>query len=451
MRGTNILALRQRKVELVKKQRALLDAAAEQERDFTESESAQYEDNIKALQRLEVQLEREEQVLAAERSMVALPDENALFSGSDPDGRGARGAGHGTHTTKQEKPFASLGEQLLAVVKASMGNSRDVDPRLVKAAASGTSESVPSDGGFLVQKDFSEMLLQRTYMSGQVSQRVFRVPISANANGVKINAIDEDSRVDGSRWGGVLAYWVNEADAFTASKPKFRQINLSLQKLIGLCYATDELLQDASALEAVIMQTFPDEMTFKVEDAIIQGTGAGQPLGILNSGAVITVAKDSGDATATVSTPDVLNMWARMWARSRQNAVWFINQDVEPKLYQLTLGSGTATQLLYTPPGGRGNEQSQFGLLLGRPVIQTEHQATLGTPGDIILADLSQYVMADKGAPQSASSLHVRFLNDETTFRFVYRVDGQPVWKKPLTPKNGTNTQSPFIALATRP
>jgi len=451
MRGTNILALRQRKVELVKKQRALLDAAAEQERDFTQPESAQYEDNIKALQRLEVQLEREEQVLAAERSMLAVPDDNALFSGADPDGRGARGAGHGTHTTKQEKPFASLGEQLLAVVKASMGNSRDMDPRLVKAAASGTSESVPSDGGFLVQKDFSEMLLQRTYMSGQVSQRVFRVPISANANGVKINAIDEDSRVDGSRWGGVLAYWVNEADAFTASKPKFRQINLSLQKLIGLCYATDELLQDASALEAVIMQTFPDEMTFKVEDAIFQGTGAGQPLGILNSGAVITVAKDSGDATATVSTPDVLNMWARMWARSRQNAVWFINQDVEPKLYQLTLGSGTATQLLYTPPGGRGNEGSQFGLLLGRPVIQTEHQATLGTPGDIILADLSQYVMADKGAPQSASSLHVRFLNDETTFRFVYRVDGQPVWKKPLTPKNGTNTQSPFIALATRP
>jgi HK97 family phage major capsid protein len=88
---------------------------------------------------------------------------------------------------------------------------------------------------------------------------------------------------------------------------------------------------------------------------------------------------------------------------------------------------------------------------MGRPVIPTEHNATLGTPGDIILADLTQYVMADKGAPTTASSIHVRFLNDETTFRFVYRVDGQPVWKKPLTPKNGTNTYSPFVALATRP
>jgi len=88
--------------------------------------------------------------------------------------------------------------------------------------------------------------------------------------------------------------------------------------------------------------------------------------------------------------------------------------------------------------------------MLGKPVIPVEHCATLGTPGDIILADLSQYVMSDKGAPQAASSIHVRFLNDETTFRFIYRVDGQPTWKKALTPKNGTNTQAPFIALATR-
>lgn len=89
-------------------------------------------------------------------------------------------------------------------------------------------------------------------------------------------------------------------------------------------------------------------------------------------------------------------------------------------------------------------------MLLGRPVIPVEHCATLGTPGDIILADFSQYAMADKGGVQAASSIHVRFLNDESTFRFIYRVDGQPTWKKPLTPKNGSNTYSPFIQLSTR-
>lgn len=433
---SNIKALRQRKKELADKQRALLNTAASENRVFNETESAQYDDNIKALEGIEAQIVREERVLETERSMGVSVDENEVAA--DRGGSPTQNSG-----------FKSLGEQLVAVVKASKANGSMTDPRLM-AAASGTSEAVPSDGGFLVQKDFAAELLQRTYEAGQIANRVRRIPISANANGVKINAIDEDSRVDGSRWGGVRAYWVNEADTFTASKPKFRQIELNLQKLIGLCYATDELLQDAAALEAVIMQTFPQEMTFKVEDAIFNGTGSGQPLGVLNSGAVIQVAKDSGDATATISTPDVLNMWQRLWARSRPNACWFINQDVEAKLYPLTLGSGTAVILLYTPPGAPGNPNN-YGLLLGRPVIPTEHNATLGTPGDIILADMGEYLMADKGAPQAASSIHVRFLNDETTFRFVYRVDGQPTWKKPLTPKNGTNTLSPFISLATRP
>ena len=444
---SNIHALRQRKAELVKAQRAILDLAAKEERAMTESESNQYEDNIKKLEAIEQSLIREEKVLEMERSMTVGQDENARAardaSGIDNPAAGAQPG------TPEKPPFASLGEMLVAVARSSMGNHR-MDPRLVKASISGTGEASPADGGFLVHKDFSDLLLQRTYEMGQITQRVFRVPISANSNGVKINAIDEDSRVDGSRWGGVLSYWQNEGDSLNATKPKFRQIQIQLQKLTGLCYATDELLQDASALEAVIMQTFPQEFTFKVEDAIINGTGSGQPLGILNSGAVVQVAKDSGDSSATVSTPDVLNMWSRCWGRSRQNAVWLINQDVEQKLYPLTLGSGTAVQLLYTPPGTRDNG-GQYGLLLGRPVIPVEYCATLGTPGDIILADFSQYVMADKGAPQAASSIHVRFLNDETTFRFTYRVDGQPVWKKPLTPKNGNNTYSPFISLATRP
>jgi len=439
---SNIYSLRQRKLTLVAKQRELLDKTAIEERNFTESEGAIYEDNIKALAKVEEAIIREEQLMEIERGMTGHVDENTMAANNAGNGSTPSGVG-------EKKKFASFGEQLIAVAHSSLGNHR-VDPRLVpQAAISGMSETVPSDGGFLVQKDFSDVLLQRTYELGQISSRVFRVPISANSNGVKINAIDEDSRVDGSRWGGVLAYWQNEADTKVASKPKFRQIEIQLQKLTGLCYSTDELLNDAAALEAVIMRTFPEEFNFKVEDAIVNGTGAGQPLGIMNSGAVLEVAKDAGDTGVTLSTNDVINMWGRMWAASRKNAVWIINQDVETKLYPLTLGTGTAVQLLYFPPGTPGNSD-QYGRLMGRPVIPVEYCATLGTPGDIILADFSQYVMGDKGAPTAASSIHVRFLNDETTFRFVYRVDGQPTWKKPLTPKNGSNTLSPFVRLAVR-
>ena len=89
-------------------------------------------------------------------------------------------------------------------------------------------------------------------------------------------------------------------------------------------------------------------------------------------------------------------------------------------------------------------------MLLGRPVIPVEHCAVLGTPGDVVLADLSQYLLIDKGAPRQDYSMHVNFLTDEGVFRFVYRVDGQPSWKKPLTPKSAGSTLSPFISLATR-
>ena len=432
---SNSKALFQRKADLTKQLRAQIDKARAENRSLAGEELDTYNKNVETLASIEEDLKRETHVLELERSLVPIDDPNA---------RAAAAAGA---PAKDPAKFSSFGEQLMAIVRHERSGGRHTDQRLF-AAASGASETVPSDGGFLVQKDFSTEILKRLYETGTISSRVRRVPISAVANGLKMNAIDETSRVDGSRWGGVLAYWLNEADALTATKPKFRQIELTLNKLGAVYYATDEILQDAAALETIFTEAFSEEMGFKVEEAIMNGDGSGKPLGILNSGAVITVAKDSADSTATVSTTDVLNMWSRLWARSRQSAVWFINQDVEPKLYPLTLGSGTAVQLLYTPPGNNGN---QYGMLLGRPVIPTEHQATLGTPGDIVLADLSTYVMIDKGAPQQAASMHVRFLNDEMTFRTTYRCDGQPWWNKALTPKNGTNTQSPIIQLATRP
>jgi HK97 family phage major capsid protein len=431
---SNIHALRQRSHEQKKSLRALLDAAAAENRNLNETESAKYDEGLKVLTETEKNIEREEKVLEFERHQAPIDDPNAAAATA----AGAPG---------QKTGFTSLGEFLSAVVLHERSKGRRSDPRLM-AAAAGASEAVPSDGGFLVQKDFSSELLTRVYETGQIAQRVTKLPISPKSNGIKINAIDEDSRADGSRWGGVLAYWVNEAAALTSSKPKFRQIELQTQKLIALCYSTDELLEDAVALESVISRAFAEEMTFKLEDALINGTGAGQPLGILNSGALIQQAKDSADSTATISTTDVLSMWSRLWARSRQSAAWFIDQSIEPKLYPLTLGSGTAVQLLYTPPGNNGN---QYGMLLGRPVIPVEHCAALGTPGDIILADMSQYLLIDKGAPRQDYSMHVNFLTDEGVFRFVYRVDGQPSWKKPLTPKSGGSTLAPFVSLATRP
>lgn len=344
-----------------------------------------------------------------------------------------------------ERPFANLGEQMQAVHRAAVVHDRD--PRLV-AAALGANETIPSDGGFLVQVDSSTEILRRTFDKAGLAAKVRKFPLGVNSNGMKIRALKDDSRATGSRYGGVRGYWLAEAAALTASGPmQFREMELNLKKLGGLLYATDEQLQDAAFLEAMMLEAVSDEFAFLVDESIISGNGAGKPLGFMNAGCKVSVAKETGQAARTIVFENVQKMWARLWAKSMPNAVWYINQDVYPQLNALSLVIGTGGVPVYLPPGGLS--QAPFGTLMGRPVQPIEFCETLGTEGDIILADLSQYMMIDKSV-QAATSIHVAFLTGEQAFRFVYRVDGQPIDNKPITPYKGSATQSPFVTLATR-
>ena len=426
----NIKELRQRKADLVGEGKALIGAAADGR--LTDEQKTRDDAIVAELAEVDDTIARAERQMERERSLPAQNDGDATAAPQNRPG--------------DERPaFGSFGEQLQAVFRAAQG---DRDARLVWAAT-GANEGSPSEGGFLVQVEHSTELLRRMYEMGEVARRVRRIPLSnPAASGLKIPGIDETSRANGSRWGGIRAYWTGEAAEFTASQPKFRQIELDLKKLTGLCYATEELLADTSALEQIISDGFAEEFTFKVEDAVVNGSGAGMPLGILNAGCTVSVAKETGQAAATLTFENVSKMWSRMWGRSRQDAVWLINQDIEPQLYGLSVVVGTGGVPVYLPPGGLS--QSPYATLMGRPVIPVEYCATLGTVGDIVLADFSQYVMVDKGAPKQASSVHVRFIYDEMTYRFTYRADGQPSWHSALTPFKGTATKSPFVTLATR-
>jgi HK97 family phage major capsid protein len=290
--------------------------------------------------------------------------------------------------------------------------------------------------------------MQRVYSVGEILRRVDMVGISPQSNGMTFYGVNETSRADGSRRGGIRAYWTAEGGTKQASQPAFRQLELRLHKVAALVYATDELLQDANALESWIMQNLPEELRFVVEDSIIRGTGVGMPQGILASGALVTQDAEAGQAADTVVSQNIMNMWSRLWAPSRRNAVWLINQDVEPQLYQLNLGVGTGGVALYQPPGGLS--ATPYATLMGRPILTSELADTVGDVGDIMLLDFSQYQMIEKGGIQSASSIHVAFTADETVFRFVYRCDGISKWNSALTPFQSAITQSPFIALEAR-
>lgn len=350
-------------------------------------------------------------------------------------------------TVDKARHFASMGEQLQAVARHYSSKGTDTDLRLVRAPT-GAGEVDPTGGGFLVQTDFATAIFMLAHDMGDILSRTNKIPISANSNGLKIPGVDETSRATGSRWGGVSSTWAAEGIAGSESKPKFRIVEFDLKKLISKMTATDELLKDSTALGAIAGQAFSEEVMFMTEDAIFEGSGAGQPLGILNANCTVSVAKETGQATGTIVKENIDKMWSRCWARSRKNAAWYINQDCEPQLQGLNGVVGTGGQLVYMPPGGISG--APYASLYGKPLIATEYNSALGAPGDIVLADFSQYTVVDKGGVNFATSMHVAFDTDEMRFRITYRVDGKPMWASPLTPFKGTLTKSPFITLAQR-
>lgn len=390
-------------------------------------------DAVEDLNKIVFALERQEKI----NNMLEKPGKRATV----PDSKIEVG-----DNLKSKEKFESFGNQIMAVINAARPGGH-IDPRLYNAAT-GMSETVPSDGGFLVQQDFTNELLTDLFKTGVIAPKCRPVPISTASNGIKINGVDETSRAS-SRFGGIIGYWADEAGEKTASKPKFRKIELNLKKLVGLCYATDELLLDVATLESFAKQAFNSEFNFLLDNAIINGVGAGQPLGILNSTSLVSVAKETGQKADTIMAENIVKMYARRFASQTSNYAWYYNQDIEPQLFTMSIAVGTGGASVYLPPGGLND--SPYGKLMGLPAIAIEQAATLGDQGDIILANFKDgYLLAQKGGIKTDMSIHVRFIYDESVLRFVLRVDGQPLRSQPLTPFKGSNTQSHFITLDER-
>ncbi len=345
-----------------------------------------------------------------------------------------------TPEMRAEARQAALGEFAIAVKRTMSGEGSD--PRLF-AAATGMGTAIPSDGGFAVPQEVAAGIERDMFAQGELLSRVDARTISGDS--IAYTVIDETSRAT-TRSGGVLGYWVDQGTAPTASQPKLARIELKLRKVGALGYMTDELVNDAAGLGGELEAMFGEELTFQVEDAITEGNGAGQPLGYLVAPCILSIAKETAQSAASIVVSNLVKMWARMPSRSKKNSVWLINTDCNPQLDLLSIPAGTAA----LEPRFVNYDQAGALTIKGRPVVETEFNATLGTVGDIALVDLSRYRLIRKGGVEQASSIHVLFASGQQTFRAFYRCDGQPVPRAALTPFKGTATQSPFIVLATR-
>lgn len=421
-----IVEMQQARADVIKEARAILGKAQQEKRSMTEDEITSWEGKTARAQELQDMIERT-------KTQDAL-DQEADAADHEPAGKRSR-----EPADQPEK--RTLGEFFQQVRMGTV-------PRETRAAA-GQNYSVDEDGGFLIAPVYASELLKFVQSESVLYQRVKRVPMSVG-NTLVQNYIPAASRADGQRNGQVQAYWIGEADQYTATKLQFDQMKTTLSKLTGMCYATDEVLEDASVLEAEIMAAFRDEFAFKIDDSIANSDGtANKPLGYMKSPALVTVDAESGQAAGSIVAANILKMWNAMPAKNRKNAIWTINQDVEPLLIQMYIAVGASGGVpVYLPPTGLSGDQ--YGTILGRPVLPMEQCAEPGTTGDIVLVDPSQYQWIEKGGLRSQTSIHVKFDTDQTAFKFTLRANGTPIWQSPIEPYKGSTARSPYVALASR-
>ena len=338
---------------------------------------------------------------------------------------------------ENESNFKSFGEYIKAIDDKTKGERNDTR---LKALGESSGET----GGFLVPDEFKAELLRIPLEDAIVRPRARVIPMASNT--IKLPRVKDSSHAS-SVYGGVIGYWTEEAGSYTASEPDFAQFQLIAKKLTGYTQASNELAQDSAiALESLLIGMFGDAIRYYEENAFINGSGAGEPIGIKNSDALISVAKETGQAATTIAYENIVNMYSRMLPSSHKNAVWIAHPDIMPQLMTMAMTVGTGGSAIWV-----NNASSDVPMtIFGRPVMFTEHAQTLGTVGDIYYADLSYYVIGDRQGITIASSDHYRFANGETVWRFTERLDGAPWLDSAITPQNGSNTLSPFVALATR-
>ncbi len=329
------------------------------------------------------------------------------------------------------KKFAERHDKAISVLKA--------------ANALNTLDS--ESAGALVLPEYAPDIASILY-DNDVLSRTNQFTVSGNR--MEFPKLQETSRVNGQRAGGLLGYWLEEGDIATGSRPKINSTELKLKKLCVVVYLTQELIDDNGyAIEQWVRQAVQREIAFMIGDSIFNGQGGGRPLGFLHSPGLVTVPIEGGQGSGTIVSQNVLKMWARRrTGQPVDSYAWYINQECEPQLYSMTMGSGGQNGVVYLPPGGLSARP--YATLMGRPVIPTEFNQALGAVGDIVLGNLGQYITISKGGVQELASQHVEFLREQLAIKFTFRIDGRPMYDAPTTPANGTATQGDFIALAAR-
>jgi HK97 family phage major capsid protein len=303
-------------------------------------------------------------------------------------------------------------------------------------------EAIGSDGGFLVPVEYSTMIHNVALEDEIVQPLAFVQPMQSKTMKIPAFTIGDHSS---NLYGGFIAYYKGEATALTEADPTVRAMELTARKLTGYIKMSNELASDVPGGENQIVNICGNGLAWYRDKSFLKGSGAGEPLGILNASCLKVTAKEAGQSASTIVYENLINMVKDLHPACFKRSVWICHQTTIPQLLSLSVAVGTGGSHIPVMRETDGGFQ-----ILTRPVIFTEKTETLGSQGDILLADFSQYVVGLREEMRIDYSIHVAFTTDELVARLIERHDGQPLWDETLTLEDGTTTVGPFVTLAER-
>lgn len=294
-------------------------------------------------------------------------------------------------------------------------------------------------GGFLIPIESYSQLMSIAAPLSIVRPRATIIRMNRRQVSIPLLEQSEDAVTNGfpSFFGGIQVYWVEEGALKPESAPKFRRLTLTAHKLVGYTRAPDELLADAETSLSDFLGGplgFPGAIAWAEDYAFLRGSGVGQPQGVVDAPATIEVTRETA---ATVTYTDLVNMMSAFWG---ENPVWVATTSLKAKLMLMNGPSGNPSYLWGDAQRGIPDT------LLGYPIRWTDKLPAPGYRGDILLADFRHYLIGDRQAGTIETSRAERFQYDETSFRLVHRVDGQPWMNGPIHLSNDQDV-SPFVVL----
>jgi HK97 family phage major capsid protein len=438
--------MQDRAAAIVKEQGAINDKAAGDNRlELNEEEQKSYDALSAEFDKLAIAIEREKATADRTARLGSVSDDEPAPVGSIVDKK----------PSWQEddcKGFKTPREFFSAIVPATeSGHTTDERLLFLSGNRNKYQATVGSDeaggysdpyGGFLIPTGFVPNLLSRPSDGDPTAGRTTMVPMATPK--VEIPArTDHDHSSSVS--GGLIVYRRHEAGTVTAPRMQLEMVSLSANSLMGLSYATEELMTDSAiSFTALLSRGFQDAFSDRLIREKIRGTGVGEMEGVLNTPALVSVSAQTGQATDTILWENVRDMRARCWGYQR--AIWLYNQDALPQLISMVMPVGTSGVAMWQTSAREGEPD----MLFGRPAFASEYCSTIGDAGDLILCDWSQYLEGVKQGVQSDESMHVRYIYNERTFRFTMRNDGRCWWRAALTPAQSSITLSPVVVLEAR-